>query len=119
MHSSRWRAVGKAVLTNLKMEEWVLLKRFSTIHPSVNGLLYGGDYNPDQWQAYPEVLQKDVELMKLANVNAVSVNIFGWAAIEAEEGAYTFGWLDDVMDNMASIGGHILLSTPSGARPAW
>ncbi|MBM0066286.1 beta-galactosidase [Bacillus gibsonii] len=101
------------------MEEWVLLKRFSTIHPSVNGLLYGGDYNPDQWQAYPEVLQKDVELMKLANVNAVSVNIFGWAAIEAEEGTYTFGWLDDVMDNMASIGGHILLSTPSGARPAW
>ena len=82
-------------------------------------MLYGGDYNPDQWLAYPEVIEKDFELMKVAHANAVSVNIFGWSAIEPEEGTYTFEWLDEIMDNMAANGGHILLATPSGARPAW
>ena len=95
------------------------MKRFPLIHPSVKGLLYGGDYNPDQWLEYPEVINKDFELMKLANANAVSVNIFGWTALEPEEGTYTFEWLDDIMDRMAAINGHVLLSTPSGARPAW
>ena len=30
-------------------------------------LLHGGDYNPDQWQATPEVIDEDFRLMKLAN----------------------------------------------------
>ena len=31
-------------------------------------LLHGGDYNPDQWLAYPEVFEEDVRLMKEAGV---------------------------------------------------
>ena len=27
-------------------------------------ILYGGDYNPDQWLEHPEVLEQDVRLMK-------------------------------------------------------
>ena len=27
-------------------------------------ILHGGDYNPDQWIDYPEILEKDIELMK-------------------------------------------------------
>lgn len=27
-------------------------------------LLHGGDYNPEQWLAYPEILEKDIELFK-------------------------------------------------------
>ena len=47
----------------------------------IKGLLHGGDYNPDQWLNYPEVLNEDVRLMKLAHCNTVSINIFGWSAI--------------------------------------
>lgn len=30
-------------------------KEFSVFNNKVNGLLHGGDYNPDQWLKYPEV----------------------------------------------------------------
>ena len=55
----------------------------------VSEFLHGGDYNPDQWLDYPEILKEDVRLMKLAYCNTVSINIFGWSAIEPEEGKYT------------------------------
>ena len=85
----------------------------------IKGLLHGGDYNPDQWLKYPEILKEDVRLMKLADCNTVSINIFGWSAIEPEEGKYTFEWLDDLMDRMAENNINVILATPSGARPAW
>ena len=31
--------------------------------------LHGGDYNPDQWLNYPEILAKDLELMEKAHAN--------------------------------------------------
>ena len=94
-------------------------KEFQVPNSKINGFLHGGDYNPDQWLNYPEILKEDVRLMKLANCNCVSINIFGWSAIEPEEGKYTFEWLDKVMDDMAENNIHVILATPSGARPAW
>ncbi len=82
-------------------------------------MLHGGDYNPDQWQAYPEVLDEDMRLMKLANCNAMSVGIFAWAALEPEEGKYDFSFLDKTINDVYEAGGRIVLATPSGARPAW
>lgn len=82
-------------------------------------LFYGADYNPDQWLDYPEIIDRDFYLMKVANTNAFSINIFGWSAIEKKEGEYTFEWLDNIMDRMASQGNNVLLATPSGAKPAW
>ena len=96
-----------------------MIKKFKPVNEKVKGFLHGGDYNPDQWLDYPEILKKDVRLLKLAHCNCVSINIFGWSAIEPEEGKYTFEWLDKVMDDMAAAGVHVILSTPSGARPAW
>ena len=96
-----------------------MVKKFKSVNEKVKGFLHGGDYNPDQWLDYPEVLNEDVRLLKLAHCNCVSINIFGWSAIEPHEGEYTFEWLDKVMDDMASAGVHVILSTPSGARPAW
>jgi len=82
-------------------------------------LLHGGDYNPDQWLNQPDILTDDITLMKKANTNAFSVGIFAWAALEPEEGIFEFGWLDKIIENIHSIGGNIILATPSGARPAW
>ena len=80
------------------------MKKFKPVNEKVKGFLHGGDYNPDQWLDYPEVLKEDVRLLKLAHCNCVSINIFGWSAIEPEEGVYTFEWLDKVMDDMAEAG---------------
>lgn len=87
--------------------------------PRFPAFLHGGDYNPDQWLDYPDILEKDVELMRKAHVNCVSVGIFAWAALEPEEGVYRFEWLDGVIDRLWKNGIHVILATPSGARPAW
>ncbi len=82
--------------------------------------LHGGDYNPDQWIKYdPDIIKKDMRLMKLANCNSMSAGIFAWAALEPEEGKYDFSFLDEVMDEVYQNGGRVVLATPSGARPAW
>ena len=81
--------------------------------------LHGGDYNPDQWLKYPEILEEDVRLMVKAHVNCVSLAIFAWAALEPEEGVYRFEWLDQVIDRLWKNGIRVILATPSGARPAW
>lgn len=82
-------------------------------------ILHGGDYNPDQWQHAPEVIDEDFRLMKLAGCNTFSVGIFAWTSYEPEEGVYRFDWLDGIMDRMAEAGHHVFLATPSGAKPAW
>ncbi|MCM3601774.1 beta-galactosidase [Robertmurraya korlensis] len=82
-------------------------------------MLHGGDYNPDQWLDHPEILADDIKLMKLSHTNTFSVGIFAWSALERKEGQYQFEWLDDIFDNIHSIGGRVILATPSGARPAW
>ncbi len=89
------------------------------LDPEFKHFLHGGDYNPDQWQNYPEVLKEDMRLFKLANCNSMSVGIFAWAALEPEEGKYDFSFLDKAMDDIYANGGRVILATPSGARPAW
>lgn len=89
------------------------------IDPEFKHFLHGGDYNPDQWQNYPDILEEDMRLFKLANCNSMSVGIFAWAALEPEEGKYDFSFLDKAMDDIYANGGRVILATPSGARPAW
>ena len=82
-------------------------------------LRYGADYNPDQWLDRPDILRKDIELMKKANVNVVSLGIFAWATLEPEEGRYNLDWMARIIDDLYAAGISVDLATPSGARPAW
>ncbi len=82
-------------------------------------ILHGGDYNPDQWIATPEIWDEDMRLMKQAGINAATVGIFSWSLLEPEEGKYEFGWLDAVFDKLYKNGQSVILATPSGARPPW
>lgn len=82
-------------------------------------LLHGGDYNPDQWLDYPEILNQDIDAMQKAHLNTVTLGVFAWDALEPTEGHYEFGWLDDAFDRIEKINGHVILATPSGARPQW
>ena len=42
----------------------------------LKALLHGADYNPEQWLDMHEILERDIELMKKAGINCVSVGIF-------------------------------------------
>ncbi len=95
------------------------MKQKDYITPRFPHLIHGGDYNPDQWLDRPDILERDIELMKRSGCNAMSVAIFAWAALEPEEGVYNFEWLDDVIGRMYDNGIYTILATPSGARPRW
>ncbi len=89
------------------------------INEKLKVLWHGCDYNPDQWLEYPEVLEKDIELMKKSGCNVMSVGIFAWSSLEPEEGVFNFEWLDSIIDNLYNNGIYTLLATPSGAMPVW
>jgi beta-galactosidase len=83
----------------------------------VAGLAYGGDYNPEQWPL--EVQLEDVELMREAGVNLLSVAIFSWAQLEPREGEHDFGWLDAVLDRLHAAGIRVALATATASPPPW
>lgn len=91
--------------------------RTMTSWPSVPGLAFGCDYNPEQWPE--EVWHEDVRLMQEAGVNLVSLAIFSWALLEPEPDRFEFGWLDRVMDGLARAGIGVDLATATASPPPW
>ena len=88
-----------------------------TAPEGLEGLAYGGDYNPEQWPE--DVWVEDVRLMREAGVTLVSIGIFSWSLIEPEPGRYDFGRLDRIVDLLHENGIRIDLGTPTVAPPAW
>ncbi|WP_022917516.1 beta-galactosidase [Ruania albidiflava] len=78
---------------------------------------YGGDYNPEQWPMATRL--EDIELMREAGVNIVSLAIFAWASIEPREGRYEWAWLDNIMDRLAAAGVKVALATATASPPPW
>ncbi|MFF5567008.1 beta-galactosidase [Streptomyces sp. NPDC012623] len=90
----------------------------SSLNDATRGrVLFGGDYNPEQWPQ--EVWSEDIRLMKEAGVNSVTLGVFSWARIEPRPGARDFGWLDRLMDMMERAGIGVLLATPTASPPPW
>ncbi len=89
------------------------------LFPQVGGFLHGGDYNPEQWLDRPDILEEDVRLMKKAGVNSATLGVFSWSVLEPAEGEFHFEWLEAIIDRLYQNGIYTVLSTPSGARPAW
>jgi beta-galactosidase len=81
------------------------------------GLVYGADYNPEQWPR--SVWEEDVRLMREAGVNLVSVGIFSWARLQRAEDTWDFGWLDEVMDLLHRGGIGVDLATATASPPPW
>ena len=89
----------------------------SLLTESGRGIAFGGDYNPDQWPE--ETLDEDIRLMGEAGVNVVSLAIFSWDKIEPVEGAFTFEWLDHVIDRLGRAGIAVDLASATAAAPLW
>jgi len=85
--------------------------------PFPSMILYGADYNPEQW---PEsIWLDDMRLMKLAHVNTVSINIFSWALLHPEPGRFEFDQLDRIMHMLAEHGIAVDLATATASPPTW
>lgn len=82
-------------------------------------LMHGGDYNPEQWLHMPEILEKDIEYLKKAHCDTVTLGVFSWAALEPEEGVYRMEWLKERIDRLYENGISVILATPTAARPKW
>ena len=80
-------------------------------------VLYGGDYNPEQWPE--EVWSRDHELFDAARIDTVTVGVFVWALTNPAEGVYDFTVLDRVVERAAAEGRSICLATGTGAHPPW
>ena len=80
-------------------------------------ILYGGDYNPNQWPK--EVWDEDMRMFKDARINSATVNVFSWAKIQPAEEVYDFSELDEIIDTLSRENFSVILATATGAMPAW
>ncbi len=81
------------------------------------GIAFGGDYNPEQWPEH--VWAEDVELMRRAGVDLVTVGVFSWALLEPRPDEFDFGWLDRVIARLDSAGLRVDLATATASPPPW
>jgi len=84
---------------------------------ALGGLLYGADYNPEQWPE--QVWDEDVRLMQEAGITTVSLGIFSWSRLQPAPDAWDFGWLDTVIDKLHAGGIGVNLATATASPPPW
>ncbi|WP_061964803.1 beta-galactosidase [Demequina aurantiaca] len=84
---------------------------------SHEGLVFGCDYNPEQWPR--EVWHEDVALMREAGITLVAVNIFGWATVNPADGVWDFTLLDEILELLHANHIAVNLGTATASTPAW
>ena len=87
------------------------------INEKLPKMWYGGDYNPEQWDA--EAWKEDDRMFKLAGIDVATINVFSWALSQPNEDIYDFAWLDETIERLYRNGVYICLATSTGAHPAW
>jgi beta-galactosidase len=83
----------------------------------INKILYGGDYNPEQWPE--EIWPDDMKLLKNAGIDTVTLNVFSWAEIQPSEDRYDFSRLDRIMEMVRKNHLHVIMATSTAVHPAW
>jgi beta-galactosidase len=83
----------------------------------VDGLIFGCDYNPEQWDS--AIWADDVRLMKQAGINLVAINIFGWSQVEPRAGHFQFDDLDEIIALLTNAGIGVNLGTGTSTPPPW
>ena len=84
---------------------------------SFGRILYGGDYNPNQWPK--DIWEQDMVYFKDARINSATINVFSWAKIQPAEDTYYFDELDEIVEMLSKEGYDIVMATSTAAMPAW
>lgn len=82
-----------------------------------HSLYIGTNYHPHDWPE--ERWAADIALMKEAGFTTVRLGHLCWDSFEPEEGVYTFGWFDRVMDLCAEAGLGVVLDVSMRPAPLW
>lgn len=83
----------------------------------IKKMVYGGDYNPEQWDE--SVWEEDMRMFALAGIDIVTLNVFSWALLQKDDDVYDFSLLDKIMEFVKKHGLYVCLATSTGAHPAW
>ena len=70
-------------------------------------IVYGGDYNPEQWEE--STWEEDMRLLKLAGVDILTLNVFSWASLQKNDEVYDFSRLDRIMELVKKLGFFVCL----------
>lgn len=85
--------------------------------PAVDGIAFGGDYSPEQWD--PEVWTADYQAFDAARITTVTVGVFSWSLTQPAEDVFDFSVLDDIIARAAAEGRTVCLGTGTGALSPW
>lgn len=77
------------------------------------GVAYYSEYMPT------DRLDKDIEMMKAANISVVRIGESTWSLYEPQDGKFDFAWMDRVLNKMQQAGIKVILGTPTYSIPAW
>ena len=81
------------------------------------GAAYYNEYMPADLQ--PGRLEKDVALMKDANISVVRMGESTWSLWEPADGQFEYAWMDRVVDAMGKAGIKVIMGTPTYSIPTW
>ncbi len=77
------------------------------------GVAYYDEYMPC------DRLDKDIEMMKEADINLVRIAESTWSTLEPRPGVFDFSHIDRVLDAMGKAGIDVIVGTPTYAIPSW
>ncbi|MFC7404096.1 beta-galactosidase [Georgenia alba] len=85
--------------------------------PRTEKILYGGDYNPEQWPR--DVWEEDYAAFGAASIETVTLGVFAWSHLQPDEDTYDFSRLDAIVARAVEADARIVLATATGAMPPW
>ena len=82
-----------------------------------SNVLYGAAYYHEYMPS--ERLDKDIALMKAADITVVRMGESTWSLWEPTDGHFEYAWMDRVVDAMGKAGIKVIMGTPTYSIPTW
>lgn len=74
-------------------------------------------YYPEHWPQH--MWADDAKEMAQVGITFIRIAEFAWSRIEPEPGLFTWDWLDQAVETLASEGLKIIMCTPTATPPRW
>src|SRR5699024_431171 len=82
-----------------------------------DSILYGGDYNPEQWPE--EIWDEDIRIFNNAKSNTASINVCSWASLQPSENKFDFAKLDGIVKHLEDNDYNTIMGTSTAALRSW